>query len=179
MPRCSAEAPMYGPRNQRDRFCDTCNIIRPQHAKHCRTCNNCVNGFDHHCPWTGTCIAERNLRYFIGFVTFSGLYGAVACLVSMSILIGYPGLSGLNPLATVGIIIIAGYGAIMACMLVSMGMSYIFMVGQELTTNEKIKYGGRIMTDAEREKMRNNKPSMKDIYCHAFCKPLPESMIYE
>ena len=51
--RFSAEEPMYGPYNQYDRWCKTCNIIRPTQAKHCRTCDNCVNGFDHHCPWVG------------------------------------------------------------------------------------------------------------------------------
>eukprot|EP01083_Nonionella_stella_P220759 789483_1 len=155
LPRCPPDEPMYGPFNQHDRFCKTCHIIRPIHAKHCRTCNNCVVGFDHHCPWTGTCIAERNIRYFVGFTTFAGLYGASAFLICVSILINRPGMKYLNPMASVGIIMIAGYGLIMACMLVSMGVSYIFMVGEQLTTNEKIKHGGRLMTDAEKNKKNN------------------------
>ena len=180
LPRFTAEEPMYGPFNQHDRYCKTCHIIRPTNAKHCRTCNNCVIGFDHHCPWTGTCIARRNIRYFVGFINFAGLYGACAFLVSLSILINRPGMNKLNPIATDGIIIIAGYGLIMSCMLVSMGFSYICMVGDQLTTNEKIKYGKRLMTDAEKENKGNNwKPAIKEIYCDAFCRPLPKSLIFE
>eukprot|EP01083_Nonionella_stella_P138830 422551_1 len=179
LPRYTAEQPMFGPFNQYDRFCKTCHLIRPTHAKHCRTCDNCVNGFDHHCPWTGTCIAQRNIRYFVGFVTFAGLYGACAFLVCLSILVDRPGMAHLNAMATVGIIIIAGYGLLMACMLVSMGVSYVFMVGEQLTTNEKIKYGKRLMTDVEKEAEKHQKPSRIDIYCQAFCREQVGSQIYE
>merc|ERR1712129_625777 len=177
LPRFTAEEPMYGPFNQHDRWCATCHLIRPTNAKHCRTCNNCVLGFDHHCPWTGTCIAQRNIRYFIGFVTFAGLYGACAFFVSLLILINRPGMSKLNPAASIGIVLIAGYGLIMAFMLVSMGISYIAMQSEGMTTNERIKYGKKLVTDAEMKAA--TKRDLKKVYCDAFCMPLSKSMIYE
>ena len=53
-------------------YCEKCRIIRePTKAiHHCLECDICIEGFDHHCPWTGKCIGGRNSKYFYTFVAF-------------------------------------------------------------------------------------------------------------
>jgi hypothetical protein len=50
------------------RYCTACNLEQPLRAKHCKDCKYCVALHDHHCPWLGICIGERNRRSFYWYL---------------------------------------------------------------------------------------------------------------
>ena len=51
-------------------YCNVCKLWanREKKTMHCPDCNICVEGNDHHCPWTGKCIGANNYKSFIIFV---------------------------------------------------------------------------------------------------------------
>ncbi|XP_017283274.1 palmitoyltransferase ZDHHC12-A [Kryptolebias marmoratus] len=50
------------------RRCGFCQLQQPMRAKHCQSCKHCVRRFDHHCPWIGNCVGERNHRWFVVYL---------------------------------------------------------------------------------------------------------------
>lgn len=64
-----------------DDYCTSCLVRKPLRSKHCRVCNQCVARFDHHCPWTGTCIGVGNHHLFVGYLVF--LAGGVGSFYRM------------------------------------------------------------------------------------------------
>ena len=65
------ENALYNKNKDKSGFCLVCNIYLSleKKTKHCQFCNICVEGNDHHCPWTGKCIGKNNQKSFIIFVS--------------------------------------------------------------------------------------------------------------
>eukprot|EP00753_Platysulcus_tardus_P005357 PLAT13210.1.p1 GENE.PLAT13210.1~~PLAT13210.1.p1 ORF type:complete len:213 (-),score=40.16 PLAT13210.1:162-755(-) len=49
-------------------FCRHCKSYRDRGTRHCPSCNCCVEEYDHHCVWMGTCVGKRNLVAFYAFL---------------------------------------------------------------------------------------------------------------
>ena len=73
-----------GNNHQELSYCNTCEILRPPRSFHCGICGFCVEVHDHHCPWMGTCIGKRNIRYFVLFLFYTGLHALLTALLSTS-----------------------------------------------------------------------------------------------
>ncbi|KAL4117908.1 hypothetical protein PRNP1_015340 [Phytophthora ramorum] len=59
------------------RYCERCDDDKAAHVHHCSVCQKCVFRMDHHCPWTGNCVAWSNKKHFLLFL----LYTSLSCLL--------------------------------------------------------------------------------------------------
>lgn len=57
----------------KERYCETCGIIRGPRMHHCRVCNRCISGFDHHCIWINSDVGQGNILVFHLFLLIAGL----------------------------------------------------------------------------------------------------------
>lgn len=55
--------------NQEKSMCRKCNVEVEIGSFHCEDCEVCIRKHDHHCPITGKCIGEGNVRWFYVFLT--------------------------------------------------------------------------------------------------------------
>ena len=67
------------------RYCSPCKSIRVHGTVHCYSCDVCIRGYDHHCPWIGKCVGEKNMCAFKLFL-FATMWALVA--FSLCILLG-------------------------------------------------------------------------------------------
>ncbi|MBN3295322.1 ZDH15 Palmitoyltransferase, partial [Amia calva] len=56
------------------RFCDRCQLIKPDRCHHCSVCEMCVLKMDHHCPWVNNCVCFSNYKFFLLFLAYSMIY---------------------------------------------------------------------------------------------------------
>lgn len=72
------------------RYCETCDVAKPDLCHHCSVCKRCVLKMDHHCPWVMNCVGARNYRFFYNFIAYA-LVGALwASIAGAMVLFGEP-----------------------------------------------------------------------------------------
>jgi len=124
--------PLIPPQDKGLRYCYTCMIARPERSKHCSDCNACCQKYDHHCPWTGTCIGLRNYTYFVRFV--SSLFGLILWILvwTISNLLGLLGTGANSP----GILFLGAFLAVCIICVGGLGCYHFRLISQDRTTAE-------------------------------------------
>jgi len=113
-------------------LCHTCHIERPLRAKHCKACRKCVRVFDHHCPFTGCCIAHNNYRWFYLFVLVFNL--SAICYIALTWIymrkVRYDRLTFATFL----------YCCFFECIAIGLFRYHTTLVARAITTNEEINF---------------------------------------
>ena len=121
--------------------------------QHCAYCDNCVEIFDHHCPWVGTCIGRRNYRYFAGLLMASSMYATYIAAVSIVLCIkgtlrqldednGHTEWSGLifgSIKSNIHIMILVILVLLLDSFIISLVGYHMFLISIRQTTNEHLK----------------------------------------
>lgn len=122
------------------KLCRTCNIYRPPRAAHCSICDNCVKEFDHHCPFVGNCVGERNYGSFMAFL-ISVLALAISVLAALVMMGAAKGnSSGLGQEITVILItIVIIFSGVMCCVISGFSLFHCCLIARGKTTKEALK----------------------------------------
>uniref|UniRef100_A0A1A8NQ63 Palmitoyltransferase n=1 Tax=Nothobranchius pienaari TaxID=704102 RepID=A0A1A8NQ63_9TELE len=73
--RIATDLPIYTRTNSGAiRFCERCQLLKPDRCHHCSVCDKCILKMDHHCPWVNNCVGFSNYKFFMLFLAYSLLY---------------------------------------------------------------------------------------------------------
>ncbi|KAI9021418.1 DHHC palmitoyltransferase-domain-containing protein [Phycomyces nitens] len=134
------------------KWCEICQVWKPDRTHHCRVCDRCVLKMDHHCPWVNGCVGLENYRYFIQFICYTSGMAAWTFITTLAAFIMFNSMSTFDGVA-LAILIISGivmfFIGIFTC-------SHLWLVMINRTTLENIQY--REWTEAQKKSDKSIRP---------------------
>ncbi|KAI8923873.1 DHHC palmitoyltransferase-domain-containing protein [Entophlyctis helioformis] len=156
------------------KYCQTCLSWRPPRTSHCSVCDRCVEGHDHHCPWMGTCIGQRNYRFFFAFTGSCGVLALAVAACNIVLLAKQPALQAIqeNPIA----ISVAVFCVFIVWSLMGLFGYHTWLITKALTTHEQIRHGyGALYATSSPDQNPYDQGSWAKNCAWTLCRPIEPS----
>ncbi|XP_053702938.1 palmitoyltransferase ZDHHC20-B-like [Synchiropus splendidus] len=121
------------------RYCDQCQVIKPDRCHHCSTCEMCVLKMDHHCPWVNNCVGFSNYKYFVLFLAYASLYCVVISATVVQYFIKFWTKQLLDSHAKFHILFLFFVAAIFYISILSLLIYHLWLIGKNRTTIEAFR----------------------------------------
>lgn len=124
------------------RFCEKCQVVKPDRAHHCSVCGVCILKMDHHCPWVNNCVSFTNYKFFLLFLGYAFLYCFFIDLTSLQyFILFWKDLQGnLDNSSKFHILFLFVVAAMFCTSLASLFIYHLILVGKNRTTLEAFRH---------------------------------------
>lgn len=148
------------------KYCSTCHLYRPPRCSHCAVCDNCIEKFDHHCPWVGTCIGRRNYQPYLVFIFSASaecLLVIALCVARLALIAGDPGSDFLRAMRLEPAAVVLGLYCLVALLFVgALTVFHTYLLSTNQTTYEYFRHRSMLGENPFRRGLAQN-------WYEAFC----------
>eukprot|EP01101_Sappina_pedata_P000175 TRINITY_DN1017_c0_g1_i1.p1 TRINITY_DN1017_c0_g1~~TRINITY_DN1017_c0_g1_i1.p1 ORF type:complete len:269 (+),score=56.84 TRINITY_DN1017_c0_g1_i1:468-1274(+) len=120
------------------KFCQMCQLYKPERSHHCSRCKRCVLKMDHHCPWVNNCVGWRNMKSFLLLCSYGSLLGfatTVTTIVHISVDTSYV-FSVAHIDVALQLIFVMVFGALVGVVMMSFVSNHYFLMFKNMTSLE-------------------------------------------
>jgi len=122
------------------RYCFQCRCIKPDRAHHCSLCGKCVLRYDHHCPWTNSCISYANYKFFILFLGWALVFCTYIAGTSLEyFILFWQSINGATPNGRFHLLFLFFASVMFAISVSSLFFYHLYLTAKNRTTVESFR----------------------------------------